>query len=50
LEPLRGQGLNGSAIPGTYWVKVDADTIQTKGGLRYDFDASGRIVELAPLS
>lgn len=34
----------GSAIPGTYWVVVDADTIKTKGGLTYHFDAAGRLL------
>ena len=33
----------GSAIPGTHWVKVDSDTVQTKGGLAHDFDGSGRL-------
>jgi RHS repeat-associated protein len=34
---------DGAAIPGTHWVKVDADTVQTKGGLAHDFDALGRL-------
>lgn len=34
---------NGSLAPGTYWLKVDGDTLQTKGGLRYDFDAAGQL-------
>jgi RHS repeat-associated protein len=33
----------GSAIPGTHWVKVDSDTVQTRGGLAHDFDAGGRL-------
>jgi RHS repeat-associated protein len=34
---------DGQAIAGSTWVKVDADTIETKGGFQYHFDASGRI-------
>jgi RHS repeat-associated protein len=34
---------DGSMAPGTYWMKVDGDTLQTKGGLRYDFDATGQL-------
>ena len=31
---------DGAAIPGTHWVKVDSDTVQTKGGLAHDFDGA----------
>jgi len=34
---------DGAAIPGTHWVKVDLDTVQTKGGLAHDFDGLGRL-------
>ena len=34
---------DGAAIPGSHWVKVDADTVQTKGGLAQHFDAQGRL-------
>lgn len=34
---------NGAAIPGSYWVKLDASTIKTKGGLAYHFDAQARV-------
>ena len=34
---------DGSAIPGTHWVQVDSDTVQTKGGLAHDFDSLGRL-------
>jgi len=34
---------DGAPIPGTVWVKVDSDTIQTKGGLAFDFDADGKL-------
>jgi len=34
---------DGAAIPGTHWARVDSDTVQTKGGLAHDFDASGRL-------
>jgi len=34
---------DGAAIPGSHWVKVDADTVQSKGGLARDFDALGRL-------
>jgi len=35
---------DGAPIPGTVWVKADSDTIQTKGGLAFDFDAGGKLV------
>jgi len=34
---------DGAAIPGTVYVKGDADTIETKGGLAFHFDASGAL-------
>ena len=34
---------DGAAIPGSHWVKVDSDTVQTKGGLAQHFDAQGRL-------
>jgi RHS repeat-associated protein len=34
---------NGQAIPGSVWVRVDARTLKTKGGLVHEFDASGRL-------
>jgi RHS repeat-associated protein len=34
---------DGAPIPGTVWVKVDSDTVQTKGGLAFDFDADGKL-------
>jgi YD repeat-containing protein len=34
---------HGAAIPGTHWLKVDFDTVQTKGGLAHDFDGLGRL-------
>jgi RHS repeat-associated protein len=37
---------NGSAIPGTHWVRVDADSIKTKGGLVRDFSASGKLAAI----
>ena len=36
----------GAAIPGTHWVKLDSDTVQTKGGLAHDFDGLGRLVSV----
>src|SRR3990172_5824987 len=38
---------NGAAIPGTYWVKLDASAIKTKGGLAYHFDAQARVDHVA---
>ena len=32
---------DGAAIPGTIWVRLDARTLRTKGGLVHEFDASG---------
>jgi len=37
---------NGSAIPGTHWVRLDADSIKTKGGLVHDFSASGKLAAI----
>jgi RHS repeat-associated protein len=34
---------NGQAIPGSVWVRLDARTLKTKGGLVHEFDASGRL-------
>jgi YD repeat-containing protein len=36
---------NGAAIPGTYWVKLDATRVQTKGGLVHAYGAGGLLVE-----
>jgi hypothetical protein len=33
----------GSAIPGTVWVVVDADTVKTKGGLAHEFGGDSRL-------
>jgi RHS repeat-associated protein len=33
----------GQAIPGTVWVRVDARTLRTKGGLVHEFDGAGRL-------
>jgi RHS repeat-associated protein len=38
-----GSQANGTAIPGTTWVKLDAQTLRTKGGLVYAFDTGGRL-------
>ena len=35
------------AIPGTRWKKVDASTLETRGGLRYAFGADGRLASVA---
>jgi RHS repeat-associated protein len=37
---------NGTAIPGTHWVRLDADSIKTKGGLVHDFSASGKLAAI----
>jgi len=34
---------SGQAVPGTIWVRVDARTLRTKGGLVHEFDADGRL-------
>jgi RHS repeat-associated protein len=34
---------DGRAVPGTVWVRVDARTLRTKGGLVHEFDAQGRL-------
>ena len=34
---------DGAAIPGSQWVKVNAYSVQTKGGLAQYFDAQGRL-------
>jgi RHS repeat-associated protein len=38
-----GELADGAAVPGSHWVRVDADTVKTKGGRAYHFDASGRL-------
>src|SRR5262245_25700827 len=37
----------GTAIPGTHWVRVSANTIKTKGGRTYRFDTQGRLDSLS---
>jgi YD repeat-containing protein len=34
---------DGEAVAGTHWVKIDSDTLQTKGGMAHEFDAHGRL-------
>ncbi len=34
---------DGAAIPGTVYVKADADTIETKGGMAFHFDGNGQL-------
>ncbi|MBW1684197.1 MAG: RHS repeat-associated core domain-containing protein [Deltaproteobacteria bacterium] len=34
---------DGEAVAGTHWVKIDADTLQSKGGMAYEFDTQGRL-------
>jgi RHS repeat-associated protein len=34
---------DGEAVAGTHWLKIDADTLQTKGGMAYEFDTQGRL-------
>ena len=38
---------DGTTIPGTFYVKVDDDTIETKGGLAFHFGASGALDYIA---
>ncbi len=42
-----GELSDGAAIAGTVWVKADADTIETRGGLGFHFDAQGRLDHVA---
>jgi RHS repeat-associated protein len=37
----------GAAIPGSVWSVIDADTIETRGGLAHHFDAQGRLAWIA---
>ncbi len=37
---------NDAPIPGTHWVKLDADSIKTKGGLVHDFSATGKLAAI----
>lgn len=37
---------DGAAIPGSHWLKIDGDTVQTKGGLAHHFDAQGRLASV----
>ncbi len=42
-----GAVVDGAAIPGTHWVRVDETRIKTKGGLVHRFDPiTGRLVEV----
>ena len=34
---------DGAAIPGTFYLKSDADTIETKGGMAFHFDGNGQL-------
>jgi len=34
---------DGEAVAGTHWLKIDADTLQSKGGMAYEFDSQGRL-------
>ena len=36
----------GTAIAGTHWVRLDADSMKTKGGLVHDFSASGKLAAI----
>ena len=38
---------DGSSIAGTVYVKADHDTIETKGGLAFHFDANGQLAHMA---
>ena len=38
---------DGAAIPGSVYVRADTDTIETKGGLAFHFDASGGLSHVA---
>lgn len=37
----------GTAFPGSVWVKVDEDTLKTKGGKAFHFDAAGKLAYVA---
>ena len=37
----------GGTLPGTHWVRVDAQSIKTKGGLAYHFAATGELSHIA---
>jgi RHS repeat-associated protein len=37
---------HGSPIAGTHWVRLDADSMKTKGGLVYDFSPSGKLAAI----
>jgi RHS repeat-associated protein len=36
----------GTAVAGTHWVRLDADSMKTKGGLVHDFSASGKLAAI----
>ena len=38
---------DGAPIPGSVWLRVDADTLETRGGLAHHFDAAGRLASVA---
>jgi RHS repeat-associated protein len=43
FSPESGVLTQNGTLPGTHWVRVDANTLKTKGGLAYHFDALGAL-------
>jgi RHS repeat-associated protein len=43
VTPEGGLLTPNGTLPGTHWVRVDASTMRTKGGLAYHFDAQGAL-------
>ena len=43
FAPESGVLTPNGTLPGTHWVRVDANTLKTKGGLAYHFDAQGAL-------
>lgn len=47
VTPEGGLLTPNGALPGTHWVRVDDDTLQTRGGLAYHFDANGSLAYIS---
>ncbi len=47
ISPDGGLLTPDGTVPGTIWVRVDDDTVRTKGGLAHHFDAAGALAHIA---
>ncbi len=47
ISPAAGRLTPDGTVPGTHWVRLDEDTVKTRGGLAHHFDATGRLSHIA---